>query len=128
MNMEPPPMLMDGARVIEYALFDPTVGPTGHVSVDVGGVPINLETVRGLVIAENMVEGGVFLLHCNEQWDSLAASCHRTSAAARESAEQGYAGVQTRWEPFRELTEQERAEVETVRNHLREMAAQFPNE
>jgi hypothetical protein len=126
--MEEPPILLDGARVLEYAVFDRTATPAGHTSFIVGGVPLDLETVRGLVIAENLVEGGVLLLHCSERWESLAGGHYGAIESARESAERGYSGVMVQWKPFRELTKEELAEVEAVRTHLRELAAEYPNE
>ena len=121
--MEEPPILLDGARVIEYAVVDPSVDPRGRLSFAVGGLAVDLASLRGLVIAENLVEGGVFLLHCDERWQTLAAGYYASADTARESAQQAYGALVARWEPLHELSAEEQAEVETVRSHLREMAA-----
>jgi len=127
-SMEHPPIMLDGARVIEFAVLDSTATPTGHVSVVVEGVSLDLSIVSRLVIAENPVEKGVFLLHCNDRWETVAAGHHDRLEAARASAQHAYSGVAARWTKYRELSAEERAEVEATRAFLREMAAEYPNE
>src|SRR3954462_337137 len=112
--MEDPPILLGGARVLEYAFLDRVVKPGGDTSFVVDGVPVELDSVRALVIAEDLVEGGVYLMHCGEDWDMLAAGHHENTAAARESALFDFSGVTPQWNSFRELTEKELAEVEAV--------------
>ena len=126
--MEQPPIMLDGARVIEFAVLDSTATRTGHVSVVVEGVSLDLSIVSRLVIAENPVEEGVFLLHCNDRWETVAAGHHDRLDAARASAEHAYSGISVRWTKYRDLTAEERAEVETTRAFLREMAAEYPSE
>jgi hypothetical protein len=126
--MEEPPIMLDGARVIEFAVLDSTVPPAGHVSMVVEGVSLDLTNVSGLVIAENPVEGGVFLLYCNHRWETVAAGHHNELEAARASAEHACSAVAGHWTRYRELSAEERAEVETTRAFLREMAAEYPNE
>ena len=60
-------------------------------------------------------EGDFLLCRCTEDWDVLGVSGHASLAEARESAERTYRGISARWLPFRELTSEERAEVEEVR-------------
>ena len=119
--MDEPPVMLDGARVLEYAAVEP--GGKSHVSVVVGGVSLDTATVTRLVIAENLVDGGVFLMHCNDDWNTVAAGQHREAAAARRSAEAAYRGISLSWRPFRALTPEEAKEVETTRAFLREIAS-----
>ena len=126
--MEEPPLMLDGARVLEYAELDRTVAPTGRISVSVGGAPVDLNSVAGVAIAENLVDGGVFLLHCNDRWETLAAGHYPDPDAARRSAEEAYSGLSMRWKPYHELSAEESAEVESTRKFLRELAADFPNQ
>ena len=113
--------------MIEYAVFDQSVKPSADVSLIVGGVTLDLTNVRGVVIAENLAEGGAFLLHCDERWQTLGAGYCASAEVAREAAEHAYAGVAAHWRQFHELSVEERAEVEAVRSHLRELLAEFPN-
>jgi hypothetical protein len=126
--MEEPPLMLDGARVIEYAELDRTVAPTGRISVTVGGAPVDMNSVAGVVMAEDLIDGGVFLLHCNDRWETLAAGHYANLAAARQSADEAYSGLTMRWKPFHELSAEEAAEVETTRKFLRQLADEFPNQ
>jgi hypothetical protein len=126
--MDEPPILLGGARVIEYAVFDQSVRPSGRTSIFVGGVPLDLNEVRGVAIAENLVEGGVFLFQCDDEWEDLAGGHYEDLSRARKSAEACYIGVAALWKTFRALTAEELAEVEAERVGLRKSAAEFPNE
>ena len=118
--MEEPPFMLDGARVLEYAAVSPGGGK--HLSVIVGGVSLDNSNVSRVVIAEDLVEGGVFLMHCNEEWSTVAAGNYPDPGEARRSADKMYQG-ELAWRRFRELTGEERKEVETTRAFLRELAA-----
>lgn len=125
--MDEPPIILDGARVVRYAMLTPRT--RGRASVAAAGVTFDLDTVKRLVVAEDMVKGGVFLLHCNEDWESIAVEQYRDAQAAQMSADATYAAAATTaWTAFRPLTPAEQAEVETTRAFLRQIAAEFPNE
>lgn len=126
--MEEPPLMLDGARILEYAEIDRTVAPAGRISVSVGGAPVDMNSVAGVAIAEDLVEGGVYLLHCNERWETLAAGHYAGLDAARTSADEAYAGLTMRWKQYHELSPEESAEVEATRKFLRELADEFPNQ
>jgi hypothetical protein len=126
--MNEPPLMIDGTRVVEYAEFDRSMAPSGRISVSVGGVPVDLSSVAGVIIAENLAESGFFVLHCNERWETLAAGHYPDQAAARDSAERAYSGVTAHWRQFHELSAEEAAEVEVTRKFLRQLAADFPNQ
>ena len=127
-SMSEPPVVLDGTRVLEYATISSVVHPTGRISVSVGGVPVDLNSVRGVALTEALGDDGFFVIHCDEHWSTLAAGHYPRLEDARASAESAYAGIASLWTKFRELSPEESAEVETTRKFLRELASQFPNQ
>ncbi len=123
-----PPFLLDGTHVVRYAVIDPNLPPPSHFNVVAAGIPIDLAVVRRLIVAEDLVKGGAYLMHCDDEWMTVAAEVFRDADAAQRSADSRYAGVPLRWVHYRELTESERREVETTRNFLRELAGEYPDE
>lgn len=123
-----PPFLLDGTHVVRYALIDTSKPPPPHFSVVANGVPVDLGVIRRLIIAEDLVKGGVYLMHCNEEWETVAAEGFTDADAAQSSAESRYAGVPVAWHRYRALSESERREVDVTREFLREIAAEFPHE
>jgi hypothetical protein len=121
-------MLLDSARVLEYATFDAGAKAAARGSAVVSGVAVDFESVSGVVIAEDLVKGVTFLLHCNADWATVAAGTHADVEAARASAESAYAGTPIKWTRFRELSAEERAEIESTRRFLRELIADYPDE
>lgn len=123
-----PPFLLDGTHVVRYAVIDASKPPPPHFSVVANGVPVDLDVVRRLIIAEDLVKGGVYLMHCNDDWETLAAEGFMDADTAQASAESRYAGVAVAWHRYRPLSEPERREVDVTREFLREIAAEFPDE
>lgn len=123
-----PPMILDSARVLEYAVLDARAKSSARASPVVGGVAVDFDAVSGLVIAEDLVQGATFLLHCNAHWETLAAASYTDAQSARASAESAYAGIPVEWTRYRELTAQERAEIESTQRFLRELIADYPDE
>jgi hypothetical protein len=123
-----PPFLLDGTQVVRYAVIDTSMPPPPHFSVVAGGVPVGLDTVSRLIVAEDLVKSGVYLLHCDTEWATVAAETFPDADAAQASAESRYAAVKAEWHRYRPLSESEQREVEITRDFLREMAAEFPNE
>ena len=121
-----PPILIDGARVMEYAAIVPPSGP-GRESVVVEGVSLDMQTACKLVVAEDFVKGGVFVLYCNADWETIAAGNYPDAASAKAAAGAAYSSVEVAWIPYRALTAIEQKEVETTRDFLREIAAEFPD-
>lgn len=116
---EPPPIL-DGARVLEYAPFDAAIA-SSRASAVVGGIAVDLQNVAGLVIVEDLANGSVFLLHCSGDWETVTAATVADPPAARALAETSFPGAGRLWRKYRELTAEERAEVESTRRFLREL-------
>ena len=118
--MNEPPILLDGARALEYAILD----EAAHGIVD--GVAIGSEAVSRLVVAENLIEGGVFLIHCNDEWSTVIGESYADAQSARVAAGEAYRGGRIEWVRFRDLTPEESREVETTRAFLREITAEYP--
>jgi hypothetical protein len=123
-----PPFLLDGHQVVRYAVIDASVPPPPHFHVVAGGTPVGLDTIRGLIVAEDLVSGGVYLMHCDDDWATVAADEFASADEAQRSAQSRYEGVAMAWHAYRQLSDSERREVEVTRDFLREMAAEFPNE
>lgn len=130
--MSEPPFMIDGARVVAFAQLGGATdaGSAGSgASVGVfGGVPVHLHDIEGVAIAQDLVEDGFFLVLCNDEWVTITAARFGDAGDARTSAEEALPMVRGRWREFRELTTEERKEVETTRAFLRELAQQYPNE
>ena len=117
--MEEPPILLDGARVREFAAFE-AAAAIRHAFA--AGVPI--DNLAGLIIAEDLVEGGVFLLYCDDKWQTLAAERYPDAQQARLASQAQCEGLE--WREYRALSAQETKEVETTRSFLRELVRDFP--
>jgi hypothetical protein len=117
-----PPLILDGARVLEYAPFDERILASGASAV-VGGVAVGSQNAAGLAIVEDLAKGGLFLLTCNADWETVAAVGVADVAGAKAQAEKSFPGAGRVWREFRSLTDAERAELESTRRFLRELAA-----
>jgi hypothetical protein len=120
--------MIDGARVLEFAILDGELDRSGPTSTVFGGMPVHLHDIGGVAIAEDLVEEGVFLVLCNDEWVSMTSARFGDARTARTSAEEGLPTTRGRWREYRELTPEERKELETTRAFLRELAQQYPNE
>jgi len=118
--MDEPEFMLDGARVLRFALLDAARGPFSTV---VNGLALDSSIVTRLVIAEDLVEGGVHLLHCNSDWETVAANHFASADEAQAAAISAYESASPRWRAYRDLTEEELRQVETTRAFLRELAA-----
>ena len=119
-------MILDGARVLEYAPFDAQMKSRGRSSGVLGGVAVDLVSVTGLAIVEELGRGDRFLLLCDDDWSTLAAEPCGDIASAKARGESVFPGVGPLWRPFRELTEAERSEIESTRAFLRELIENDP--
>jgi hypothetical protein len=124
--MDEPPILIDGTRVLAYAILDEQARKSPAFRAMAAGMPLDGNAVARLVVAENLVEDGVFLIHCDDEWGTVAAETFPDAASAQAAAHEAYTGVTIEWTPFRELTEAERREVQVTRDFLREITAEFP--
>lgn len=115
-----PPFLLDAALVTRYAGLE---ARGERFSAVIGGVPVDMDTVRGLAVVESLVDGAIYLLHCTGDWETVTASMHESADAAQAFAAEAYSGAVQRWSAYRPLTQDEEQEMRTTREFLRELAA-----
>lgn len=89
-----PPPVLDGARLLAYAIVDETVTHTGSSTLYVDGKPIGAVPCLAIVQQET---GGVLLLFCDEQWDSIGVVECSSLAEAQTRADSEYKGLSTTW-------------------------------
>ena len=119
-----PPFLLDSARVIMYAETGGSASYTGRITVHAGGRW--LEPVPRLAICEDLVDGNIFIFHCDDSWNVLAAAGAKSVEDAQRTSESAYSGITSKWLPYRALTPREVAELEAEREELRLLAKQLP--
>ena len=119
--MNEPDFVLDAAQVLRYAELDPRAHRFGAV---VAGVPVDSESVKALAIAESLFDGTIFLLHCNADWETVAASTHAGAEAAQAYAGETYGAALQPWTPYRALTAEEEGEIRTTRAFLRDLASE----
>lgn len=92
---EPPPPVLDSARLISYAFVDDIpYRRWGALYVD-GQL---LEHVPCLAICLNLGKDiGPLLYHCDEEWNVLGTSGAESVEATKQHAERNYPGVGSRW-------------------------------
>ena len=95
MRREPPPPVIDSARVLSYAFVDDiTYHRYGSLYVD----GVLLEQVPRLAICLNLGQDmGPLLYHCDQDWNVLGASGADTVEEVKQRAEKNYPGVATKW-------------------------------
>ena len=121
-ELEAPPFVLDAARVVRYAVLDLETGrPTSFV---VNGVPLDARNLAGVAIAEALLDGTIFLLNCNERWETISASPHPDVPSAEEAAAATYGSVLPAWTEYRALTDEEQREIQTTRSFLQDLAAE----
>jgi len=121
--LEEPPFVLDAARVVRYAALDlgaPGVAP----SFVVNGVPMDRANLARVAIAEALLDGAIFLLHCTDRWETVSASDHADVASAERAAASTYGAALAGWTEYRALTEDEQREIQTTRSFLQELAAE----
>ena len=123
-TMEEPPFLIDGALVLHYATVDMAGTRPNRALGFAGGIP--LDAVRGVIVARNLVDDSVFSMYCNERWETIAATPHADADSAIEAAGGAFSEASLQWKAFRELTAEERSEIETTRQFLRDLETDFP--
>ena len=116
--MREPEFLLDAARVVRWAALEAGAGGYNAIA---GGVPVDQENVVALAVVERLVDGSVFLLHCNREWDTVAATEHSDAAGAERSGRELYAAAKQHWSDFRALTAQEERELRSTREFLKEL-------
>ncbi|MBL8269180.1 ClpX C4-type zinc finger protein [Steroidobacter sp.] len=91
----PPPPVIDAARVISYAFVDdiPFLGASSPFAEEP-----SLDAVPRLAIAVGLsAHASPQIFHCDEEWISLGTSGADSVEEAKEDAERVYPGVSNRW-------------------------------
>jgi hypothetical protein len=99
----PPPPVLAGAQVLEYAAVDEGVAFTGKLELYAGDRRVG--PVARLAIARGLEDGELLLLHCDEAWNVAGVQTWNGPAATppqsvpevKERAERYYAGVTSKW-------------------------------
>jgi hypothetical protein len=94
-SMEIPPAVIDGCRLVCYAIVDGNVQFSSRTLLFVDG--IELGEVPCLAICHEEKSSGVLLFHCDHEWTTLGCSAHLSVADAKGKAERIYAGVSGLW-------------------------------
>ena len=91
----PPPVLLAGTRLLEYASADETVAYTDKSLLYVDGKLLG--RVPHLAICESLEDPEIFLLYCDEHWALLGLAGFDTIEEARRRAESEYHGITDKW-------------------------------
>jgi hypothetical protein len=96
-DQQPPPPVLNCARLVEYAVLDDSVGYSGHTYLFRGGKEVH--RVPCIAICEDKVGrvGPVLLFLCDEDWSDVGGSAFATVAEAKDWAERRYPGLSSRW-------------------------------
>jgi hypothetical protein len=123
-----PPPVIDGARVLEYAIVDETVTFTGRLHLYVDGVLLG--EVPRLAICQTFDSDELWLFHCDEEWQPVAAQVWNgpdegqkgSLKDVKHSAENYYSGISERWIALNVTLEEAKALYE---EELSEFACSF---
>lgn len=94
--MNKPPAMLDGARVLRYAVVDSSVAFTGKITLTVDGKLMG--PAAGIAICKYDDQLDILVLHCNKQWLSFGASGYPTLEEAVSRLEVAYAGISSKWQ------------------------------
>jgi hypothetical protein len=92
-----PPIALDWARVIAYAIVDSDVKWTGRLVHYQGDE--RLGPVPRLAICQNVFGGteDILLFFCNDDWEVVGATGRTTIEELQDSVERWYAGITPKW-------------------------------
>ena len=101
--MKPPPLTLDNARVLAYAIVDDSVKYTGALHLYHGGTQVGPSAA--LAICQDAEVDGLFLFHCSREWVVLGAQIWNESPEltvraveeVKQKAERYYLGIGERW-------------------------------
>jgi hypothetical protein len=94
MGFPAPPLMLDGARPIAYAIVDPTVIHVAAVSPIVNGK--KLQSVSALAICQQEL-ATILLMYCDSLWNVVAVVQCPTLTEAKARAEREYRGLSDKW-------------------------------
>jgi hypothetical protein len=91
-TMGSPPQMLDGARVLQYAIVGEGVTPTGNTvhRFHPSGV---MGPAAGLAICQYDGEECCYLFYCDAEWNVVTDTWHESLAEALKQAEFEYVGL-----------------------------------
>jgi len=89
--MVPPPPILVGARVLQYAVVDEGVAPTGGTVHQVGGGVMG--PAAALAICQFDGEDCCYLFYCDANWNVVTDTWHESVDQAMSQAEFEYCGL-----------------------------------
>ena len=89
-------MILDGARVLQFAIVDEAVVPTGRTTHRIEDEVLG--PASGLAIARYDGDEQYYLFYCDRAWQVVTDTCHPTLDLALEQAEFEYRGIADRWQ------------------------------
>jgi hypothetical protein len=105
-----PPHVINGSRLLFYSLMPRTVGYSGKISILIGGKEVG--RVPRLAIADSLREKGIYLLHCDKNWDLISLDgLFKSVTDAKRRAELMYPGVTRSWKKLT-VSKREAMEIE----------------
>lgn len=94
-TLRKPPLVLDNARVVEYAVLNNSVNFSGRTLLFVEGK--ELGPLPCLAICENLEDAAILLFHCDRDWTVLGVARYGSISEAKNRAERTYPGVSNRW-------------------------------
>ena len=91
------PAEIDGARVILASTIDDRHIATGNCRHLASGSALG-EPYGGLAICQYPNDGGVYLFHCDTDWNVIADTWHASVPDAQSQAEFEFEGVSATWQ------------------------------
>ena len=94
------PKEVSGVKVILYSPIDERHNQTGNCKHLVVGVLMGAAT--GLAICQYEGEESFYLFGCDENWETLTDTWHKTLGDAKAQAEFEYEGISATWQKTKE--------------------------
>jgi len=94
-----PPLIIDSAKVLKYAIVDDSVEFTDRLCLYVGmpGELQRLGKVPKLAICQNYKAKDYLLLFCDNNWKTLGVAGANSIAEIKRDAEKAYKGISKKW-------------------------------
>lgn len=96
--MEKPPKIVGGAKVILYSPVDGRHRHTRNCKQIVAGELMG--AANGLAICQYERENCFYLFGCDEDWNTVTDTWHKTLEEAKAQAEFEYEGVNKTWQKY----------------------------
>ena len=94
--METPPVVLDGARVMAFALLAPPVLARGATLPQVNGVDVG--PFAAVAICKYDGDVNIYLFYCDETWNVVTDTCHESVELAKRQAAFEFGGIDSHWQ------------------------------